>query len=57
MSGEKKRASSSLKPHKMPENSVFYEKVLPVLFVGLAVVMVLLIAFAVGVLTGIVPWA
>jgi hypothetical protein len=56
MSTEKKPTLADLKTHKMPEQSVFYDKVLPALFIGLAVIMGVLILFAIGVLTGIVPW-
>jgi hypothetical protein len=51
-----KKPSDSLKPHKMPDKSVFYDKIVPALFIILAVVMALLILFAIGVLTGLVPW-
>jgi hypothetical protein len=40
----------------MPEQSVFYDRVLPILFVALGIVMVGLILFALGVLTGLIPW-
>jgi hypothetical protein len=52
----KKPRPDSLKPHKMPDKSVFYDKIMPALFIILAVVMALLILFAIGVLTGLVPW-
>ena len=38
----------------MPENSVFYEKVIPVLLIGMAVFTVVLILFSAGVLLGLV---
>lgn len=47
---------SARKPHKMPEGSMFYDRIVPALFIALGVVMILLILFAVGVLTGLVPW-
>ncbi len=54
---DKPKQSRGLKPSsRMPEDSVFYDKVLPVLFVILGVIMLVLIAFAVGVLAGIIPW-
>jgi hypothetical protein len=40
----------------MPEQSVFYDRVLPILFAALGIVMVGLILFALGVLTGLIPW-
>jgi hypothetical protein len=40
---------------RMPENSVFYEKVVPGLMILLAVITVILILFAAGVLLGLVP--
>lgn len=45
-----------LKPHRMPGKSVFYDRLIPALLILLAVVMALLVLFAVGVLTGIVHW-
>ncbi len=42
--------------HRMPDNSVFFDRVVPVLFIILAVVMIVLIALAIGVLTGTVSW-
>jgi hypothetical protein len=41
---------------RMPENSLFYEKVVPGLLILLAIVMVILIIFAAGVLLGVVPF-
>ncbi|HVN15349.1 MAG TPA: hypothetical protein VMT73_06380 [Anaerolineales bacterium] len=38
----------------MPQNSVFFEKVIPILLIGMGVLMLLLILFAAGVLLGIV---
>ncbi len=40
----------------MPENSAFYEKVVPGLLILLAIVMVILILFAAGILVGVVPF-
>jgi hypothetical protein len=54
---ENKTADSGLKAHKMPQNSMFYDKVIPILFIVLGVVTVGLIVFALAVLTGIVRWA
>ena len=38
----------------MPKDSVFYEKIIPALFVFLGVVMILLVLFAAAVLTGLI---
>jgi hypothetical protein len=40
---------------RMPENSLFYEKLLPALLIVLAIIMLILILFAIGVLVGVVP--
>jgi len=40
----------------IPKNSVFYEKVVPALLVGMAVLMVLLILLAAGILLGFVQF-
>lgn len=47
---------SGLKAHKIPERSVFYDRVLPALLIALAVLTVVLVLFAIGVLAGVVPW-
>lgn len=52
----KPRRDDGIKAHKMPEKSVFFDRVVPVLLVVLAIVMALMILFALGVLTGIVSW-
>jgi hypothetical protein len=41
---------------RMPENSVFFDKIVPVVLIGLAVVTVVVILIAAGVLLGIVPF-
>lgn len=38
----------------MPQGSLFFEKVIPVLLVVMGVIMILLVLFAAGVLLGIV---
>jgi len=38
----------------MPQNSMFFEKIVPVLLVGMGIITVALILFAAGVLLGIV---
>ncbi len=40
----------------MPENSFFYEKVVPALLIGMGVVTAALILLAAGVLLGVVPF-
>ncbi|MCA9903513.1 MAG: hypothetical protein KC547_06630 [Anaerolineae bacterium] len=44
------------KAHRIPEQSVFYGRIIPIVFVLLGVVMLLLILFAIGVLTGLIAW-
>ncbi len=41
---------------RMPQGSVFYERIVPILLVTMGVVTLLLILFAVGVLLGVIPW-
>ncbi|MBZ0305113.1 MAG: hypothetical protein K8I82_03505 [Anaerolineae bacterium] len=57
MAQKAKNEKQGIKAHKMPEKSVFFDKVMPALFIVLAVVMVGLIIFAFGVVTGIVQWS
>ncbi len=40
----------------MPEGSVFYEKVVPVLLIGMAVLTVIFVLFAAGILLGFIPF-
>lgn len=42
------------KKSHMPKNSVFFEKIVPILLIGMGVLMAALILFAAGVLLGIV---
>ena len=56
MADEPQTERSSFKAHKMPERSTFYDRVVPVLFVALGIVMLLLILFALGVLSGVIQW-
>lgn len=44
------------KTSRVPENSGFYNRVLPVVLIALAVVMVVLIVVALGVLLGYTPY-
>ncbi len=41
---------------RVPEGSIFYTKVVPILLVGMAVIMGVLILVAAGVLLGIIPF-
>jgi hypothetical protein len=43
-------------PHRMPQNSLFYERIVPILLVSMAVVMVVLILLAAGVLLGFISF-
>ena len=45
---------SELRKSHMPENSLFFEKVIPILLVVMGIIMTALILFAAGVLLGIV---
>jgi hypothetical protein len=47
---------SKNKPSRVPMDSKFYHRVLPVLLIGMAVVMVVLIVVALGVLLGFTPY-
>ena len=40
----------------MPANSVFYDKVVPLLLIGMAIITVVCILIAAGVLLGFVPY-
>lgn len=44
------------KPSRIPEGSMFYERLLPWILIGLGVITLLLILVAAGVLLGIVPY-
>jgi hypothetical protein len=41
---------------RMPEDSLFYERLVPILLVLLGIIMVILILLAIGILLGIVPF-
>jgi hypothetical protein len=51
------QAKVKVTSHRMPEHSLLYDRVIPAALVILGVVMLLLIVFAVGVLTGLIHWA
>ena len=38
----------------MPQNSLFFEKIVPILLAGMGIVMILLVLFAAGVLLGVI---
>lgn len=40
----------------MPSDSLFYDRIIPILLVVLGIIMFILILFALGVLLGIVPF-
>ncbi len=40
----------------IPKNSIFFEKIIPALLVGMAVLMVVLIIFAAGILFGLIQF-
>ena len=42
--------------HRMPPDSIFYEKVFPILLIVLGVITALIILFAAGVLLRIIPF-
>ncbi|MDQ7037223.1 MAG: hypothetical protein Q9P01_20985 [Anaerolineae bacterium] len=41
----------------MPQQSFFYDRIVPTLLLLFAIVTVALILFAVGILTGLIAWA
>jgi hypothetical protein len=52
-----KSSSNGHRPsHRMPQNSLFYERVVPILLIGMAVVTVALILLAAGVLLGFISF-
>lgn len=46
----------TFKAHRIPERSLFYQRIMPAMFIVLVVIMAGLILFALGVLLGLVPW-
>jgi hypothetical protein len=54
--GNNKKRQIQPAASRMPENSVFFEKVVPILLIGMAVIMTLLILIAVGILVGVIPY-
>ena len=51
---DRSRRRTELRKSHMPENSVFYEKVVPIVLIVMAIITTALILFAAGVLLGIV---
>ena len=56
MAASAKQKLDSVKTHKMPEQSVLYDRLVPVLFVVLGIITLALIVFSLGVLTGLIHW-
>ena len=48
--------NAQLKKSHMPQHSVFFEKVVPILLAGMGVLTVVLILFAAGILLGIIKF-
>jgi hypothetical protein len=44
------------KPHKLPEKSVLYDRLMPAIFIVLGLVTLLMIGFAAGIITGVIAW-
>lgn len=52
-----KSSSNGQRPsHRMPKNSLFYERIVPILLIGMAVVLVVLVLLAAGVLLGFISF-
>lgn len=49
---EKAQRRDALRKSHMPEHSLFYEKIVPILLVAMGIVMSALVLFAAGVLLG-----
>lgn len=43
--------------NRMPSNSVFYDRIVPLLLIGMGVAMAAMILFAAGVILGLIPFA
>jgi len=56
MAASGKQKLDRIKTHKMPEQSVLYDRLVPILFVVLGLVTLALIVFSLGVLTGLIHW-
>lgn len=44
------------KQHKIPEDSLLYNRVIPTLFIAFGIVTIGLVLFAVGIFTGLIAW-
>lgn len=53
-SGDRQQLEGLRKRSHMPRGSLLFEKVIPIVLIGMAVLMVLLVLFAAGVLMGLV---
>ncbi len=53
---EKPQRKRSQNQSHMPEDSIFYEKVVPALFIGLGILTAVLILVAAGIAVGIIPY-
>jgi len=42
---------------RMPENSMFYDRIIPAVLIILGVTTVAMILFALGILTGLIRWS
>ncbi len=51
-----RRQDQHPKTRSAAEDSPLYGRVIPLLFVALAVITIALILFALGVITGVIPW-
>ena len=60
MSREAELADSTRKiprtKSRIPPNSVFFEKIIPALLIGMAILTVIFVLIALGVLLGLVPY-
>jgi hypothetical protein len=50
------RPAAIRKKNRMPANSVFYEKIVPIILIAFGIVMAGLILFAAGVLLGLIHY-
>ncbi len=56
MRNSKEPRRMSYSSQRMPKDSTFYDKVVPILIVGLSLVMLSILVVVVGVLLGVVSW-
>ncbi|MGB3714192.1 MAG: hypothetical protein WA996_07165 [Candidatus Promineifilaceae bacterium] len=52
---EKRRSKSAKDSKKMPAESAFYDRIVPIVLIALAVLTVVIVLAAAGILLGIVP--